>query len=97
MTTNRVSAREVIEEQIIGFHLDRDDHVEAVGNILNALRLAGYVILPKEPSDGMIEAGAMESWAGDRGYTHEETKMLTEENAKEIYRAMISHAEGEKG
>lgn len=47
---------------------------------------AGFVILPKEPSEGMIEAGVE---ADDRrtGY----------ETVRWIYSKMISHAEGEKG
>lgn len=87
------SAREVIAESVGAI---RDEAIrdgkkwsdESCADYhLYALDLAGYVILPKEPSEGMIFAGAA---------AIKENVFHCGIAAAHAYRAMISHAEGEK-
>ena len=59
--------------------------------VIRMLAESGLVILPKEPSEGMIEAGRT-------AFFHTDPELETSDVfCSAIYRAMISHAEGEKG
>lgn len=51
---------------------------------LEAIRSAGYVVVPAEPTEAMVSAGAQD-FSGD---------LVTKRGAIDIYRAMIAEAEG---
>lgn len=53
--------------------------------VLDAIRSAGYVVVPVEPTEAMVSAGAQD-FSGD---------LVTKRGAIDIYRAMIAAAEGD--
>lgn len=76
------SAREAVVELFFSrFVRTRRDHAEREADeFLKMLGMTGFVILPKEPTEGMIEAGV-------HGWTRPTT---FEKQARDIYRAMIT-------
>lgn len=58
----------------VGFGAPWESYAENATDVLYALKKAGLVVVPVEPSEGMIEAG--------------EERWLAEEYAAVIYRAM---------
>lgn len=66
--------------------------------VTNELAANGLVILPKEPSEGMIEAGLQATMAEifDAPADSDTLAVVRNKATAACYRAMISHAEGEK-
>ena len=80
VTTNPDPIVEVMARAMVGYIgelSDFEDHREAAQAALQALSEAGYVVVPKEPTEAMIEAErALHGYSGDR--------------TASAYRAMIS-------
>lgn len=87
-----MKAREVIAEV-----LDHCDECPDSGDVLNALRIAGFVILPKEPSKETLLKGLEACCL--HFYAHNSAPLvgISDRDIRAAYRAMISYAEGEKG
>lgn len=75
-----MSARDVIHAALVknGWRAFADPTTDA---ILSALRAAGYAVVPREPTEAMLQSGENEFW-----------KENTPEPG-ETYRAMIAAAE----
>lgn len=84
-----MKAREVIAGEIGSYDPDYETKQDAAERMIDLLSKAGFVILPKEPSEGMIEAAFKELFEPESSVSRVEME--------NIYGAMIFHAEGEKG
>ena len=67
--------------------------VELTEAILTALSAAGYVIVPRVPTDAMIEAGGLVDIRDRSSFYGDGTTLLPDEDAVAVYTAMISAAE----
>lgn len=68
--------------------LQRECILGAVDAALSAFAEAGYVLVPREPSEKMLKEGASYSWANSADYSEE----ASEDNALDIYKVMITAA-----
>ena len=67
--------------------------VELTEAILTALDAAGYVIVPRVPTEAMIEAGGLVDIRDRSSFYGDGTTLLPDEDAVAVYTAMISAAE----
>jgi hypothetical protein len=51
-----MSAQEVLEQYLVASFGDKEGKIVA-GEIRDTLRAAGYVVVPREPTPGMLAAG----------------------------------------
>lgn len=89
-----MKAREIIAAELFwpfeGVYGDPGEMAnDYAARIVSQLAKAGFVILPKEPDDELITA--MESAYFDIPLEGDDSPMFN------VYRSVISHAEGEKG
>jgi hypothetical protein len=82
--TKGVSA---LADALVAEYLDEDDYEKNARRMERYLRGLGWQLVPIEPSEKMIEAGAHLS------YSHQ--KLECKINAHEIYSAMLTAAQGE--
>jgi len=80
---------DLIEQAVARFigsaALVNDDAAECAGAVLEALAAAGYVIVPREPTEAMLEAGALT----------EDLDIGFAEQGANLWRAMIAAAPGQ--
>ncbi|MBX3533390.1 MAG: hypothetical protein KF826_03490 [Xanthobacteraceae bacterium] len=81
-----MKAREVLEQYVDKFSIDQLPS-QFADWVIKELSEAGFVILPKEPSEGMIEAAFKELFEPESSVSRVEME--------NIYRAIISHAGSE--
>lgn len=92
-------AREVIADAFADWAYEQDHESDSFGGeIFYRLNEAGYVILPKEPSEEMIEAirDAINSNLDNIGYADDPYVVAAPDAPSAVYRAMISTVGEEK-
>ena len=67
--------------------------VELTEAILTALDAAGYVIVPRVPTEAMVQAGGLVDIRDRSSFYGDGTTMLPNEDVVLVYTAMISAAE----
>jgi hypothetical protein len=87
--TERMKAREVLQQRIDFRFGDYD--VASAEELIGTLRESGFAIVPIEPDEKMIEAGAEQM---NLGVDHERYETHQEFYAR-VYRAMLSAAKDE--
>ena len=95
-----MKAREVIASEIGSYNPDYESKQDAAERMIGLLAKAGFVILPKEPNEGELENIRMaifDNFADDYAPAHCSQSYPDTNTAIAVRRAMISHAEGEKG
>ena len=94
-----MKAREVLEQYVDKFSIDQLPS-QFADWVIKELSEAGFVILPKEPSEGELENIRMaifDNFADDYAPAHCSQSYPDTNTAIAVRRAMISHAEGERG
>ena len=69
--------------------------VELTEAILTALSAAGYVIVPREPTEAMAKAGGLVDIRDRGSFYGDGTTLLPDEDASLVYIAMIAAEKGE--
>ncbi len=88
--TDREKIVEIMAIAIAWFFDENDTPDDAAKAALKALEEAGYVIVPKEPTDEMVSAGQKPN------RTIHDHSYLTAHSVETRYKAMIQAAQGEE-
>lgn len=73
-------------DDVVGFHIRRQESVERADAILAALSAAGYAIVPVEPTFRMKSAGRVQA---------NDERLYSDEMAKCVWNAMIAASQEE--